>query len=120
MMLLQKLKKKLVQKVFSKYYGHFEYPFFSADAKLHQLAQPHQLRYYEDVKRWIESDAYKNEHEAAVKDFYRELAIKPLTEEQIAGYRLALIFIKNYEGRLGALSRDYETLKITSDRATKL
>jgi hypothetical protein len=109
-----------VQKVFSKYYGHFEYPFFNADGKRHQLPEPNQLRYYEDVSHWINSEAYKIEHEAMVKDFYRELATKPLTDDQITGYRLALVFIKNYEGRLGALAEEYKLLKKTSQRSSKL
>lgn len=117
---LKKLRKKVIQQVFSRYYSHFEYPFFHADSIRSRLPEPNQFRYYEDVSNWINSEAYKIEHEALVRDFYKELAIKPLTDDQIAGYRLALIFVKNYEARLGSLAQEYTLLKATAKTANRL
>ena len=117
---MKRLLRQLIQRVFSKYYGHFEYPFWQADAIRKRMPEPNQLRYYEDVSNWINSEAYKTEHESMVKDFYRELATKAVNDDLATGYRLALIFIKNYEARLGSLAEEYKLLKATSRTSRSL
>lgn len=112
--------KWIIQKMFNFYYGHFVYPFKRADAEKNKLSEPQRQRYYEDISNWIESKAYQIEHQNLVREFYQELATKSLDKNQITGYRLALIFIKNYEARLALIAEEYKVLKISQKRVQSL
>ena len=75
---------------------------------------------YEAVTDWYNSDAYKIEHEGIISWLYKDLAEASKTEEQIAGYRLALIAEKSRDIRLETLAKKFKEIKILEQRQKSL
>lgn len=102
--MLTKLKIKLINHFFNKYYSKFEYPFESADYLLNKLPKNRREQYFYDINNWINSEAYKIETTELKKELYRDLALKTSSDISRAGYRLALILKRNEENRLKSLA----------------
>jgi len=109
-----------IRKTFNRYYQCFLYPFIKVEEEWNKKNESERWRMYEDVTNWVKSDAYKLEHENIVREFYQKLASESQTEEQIAGYRLCLLFIKSWEIRLKNLSDRFTEIKILEQRNKKL
>lgn len=105
--LLQKLKSRVIQKVFSRYYGHFIYPFINADLERSKMPDYAQAKYLETISNWVRSDAFKIEHQAMVAKFITESATESRDEIDLAANRLALIWLRNYEDRLALLAKEF-------------
>lgn len=118
--MLRKFKYWVIKKTFERYYGNYIYPFLNADVEIEGLSDNGKLRYYEAVKDWRESKAYKIEMNSLIRKFYQELSLKTVAEESIAGYRLSLIWLQNYERRLKELADKYEVEKITNKTINNL
>jgi len=103
--------KDLIRLEFERRFEHFIFPFKNADVERLKLPEPRRYKYLDEVSTWVNSEAYKTEHESMVREFYKELAIKPLTDDMITGYRLALVAIQQYEKRLSALAEEFKTTK---------
>lgn len=117
---MKKWKLKLILWVFNRYYSTFLYPFTIADEEWQKKNENQRWTMYEDVTAWVESEAYKIEHESIVSMIYKDLAEASKTEEQIAGYRLALLAEKNRDVRLKTLAQRFKEMKILQQKNKSL
>ena len=117
--LMKKLRYKALTFVFNHYYSHFLYPFIKADTIWANKSEPEQWRMYQEVSDWVKSDAYKIEMDSLVREFYQKLAVESQTEEQILGYRLALLALKTFEERLKGLAEKFTQIKILEQTKNK-
>lgn len=114
--MLKKLRNRIIQKIFKKYYSKFDYPFENADYLISKLTKDRKEEYYNDVKRFYHSDLYRIEITELKKLFYKELAINTKSVDQVIGYRLSLLFIRKLENRFKYLS----TLSSLEDKVDKI
>lgn len=103
--MLMKLKSKLINYFFNKYYEKFEYPFEGADYLISRLPKHRREQYFYDINNWRNSEAYKIETTELKKLLYKELAMKTSSDISRAGYRLALILKRKEEERLEYLAK---------------
>jgi len=103
--MLKRFKQWIVRKTFERFYKYYLYPFEKADTVLDELPERAKYLYLDDIRHWVDSKAYKVEMEELVRTFYQELSIKPLSTENLIGYRLCLIFLKNLEARFHHLKQ---------------
>lgn len=114
--MLKKIRNKIIQSVFKKYYSDFDYPFENADYLISKLTKEQRETYYNDVKRFYQSNLYRIEITELKKLFYKELAMNSKSLDQVIGYRLALLFIRKLENRFKYLS----TLSSLEDKVDKI
>ena len=118
--LFKQLKLRVIQWIFNRYYQNFLYPFTIADGVWYNKSENQRWIMYEEVTNWVESEAYKIEHENIIQAFYKDLAEASKTEEQIAGYRLALLVEKSRDIRLKTLAARFKEIKILEQRGKSL
>ena len=99
---------RLIRRIFEYIYDDYLYPFLTADMKLQRMESEKRLRYYNDARDFLNSPCYENEMQGLIRNMYRDLSTKTLTETEIASYRMTLIWIKQFEARLNFLSNQYE------------
>lgn len=117
--LLKKLKHNALEFIFKKYYGHYLYPFTTSEAVWSSKTEPERWRMYQEVSDWVKSDAYKIEYDNLVREFYQKLAVESQSEEQVAGYRLALLALKTYDIRMRGLAQRFVEIKIMEQNNKK-
>lgn len=103
--MLTKLKNKIIQIIFNKFFDKFDYPFESADYLISRLTKTQLEQYYADINNWRNSRAFQIENTEIKKLLYKELALKTSSEISRAGYRLAMIMKRREEERLEYLSK---------------
>lgn len=118
--LLRRIRHWIIQRVFNRYYGNFFYPFELAEQEWASKPESQRWRMYRDISEFVKSDVYRIEYQNIVRKFYNELALESKTEEQIAGYRLALLFLKSFDVRLKKLAEEGLALSIFEDTSKKL
>jgi hypothetical protein len=114
MKLLQSLKSRLmiwtINQLFKTYFGTFYYPFESANEKLMRMKDEERLIYMNSVYNFVESKAYRILFQEVIRTFYSELALKPENEIQRATYRMALVFIRDFQKHLKDIHKQYKNL----------
>lgn len=114
--MMKKLRNRALRWVFDRYYGHFLYPFIKADEVWLKKTENEQWLLYQQISDWINSEAYKIEYESLVREFYQKLAVESQTEEQVLGYRLALLALKTWDIRLKGLAQKFTEIKILEQK----
>lgn len=109
---LRNLKHKALEYIFKRYYGNYLYPFRKAEDIWASKSENEQWRLYQTVSDWVTSDAYKIEYDSLIREFYQKLAVESQSEEQVAGYRLALLALKTMDIRLKGLAQKFIEIKI--------
>lgn len=105
--ILKKLRHKVILYIFNYYYQDFIYGFDKADAQIAQLSDPARVKYFESISEWVNSAGYEVEHDGVVREYYEKLATESKSEDIIAAYRLALLFIKSQDIRLRTKSEQF-------------
>ena len=94
-----KIKEWVVTHFFEKEFHFFKYPFESIDYLISKLPADEREEYYEMIKRWYNSNAFKMETTEMKKLFYKELSISTTNEISRSAYRLCLLYIRKIERR---------------------
>ena len=113
--MLKKLKFWVIRKVFNHYYSDFEYPFLIIEDKIRKMHSGKRRRYYQQISEFANSPACELEIGSLIQKFYRDLSIKPNTPENVAAYRLCLIFINKFEARMHSQSARGQLDRATDD-----
>jgi hypothetical protein len=99
---------RLIKWVFEWLYSDYLYPFTQADKEFEVMTKEERFHYLDAAKRFQRSECYKREMEIIVSKFYRDLATKAMNKTDVSAYRMALIFIRQFEQRITYLSQRYD------------
>lgn len=118
--LLKKLRHKVVLYVFNHYYQNFVYNFEKAEQSIQKLTEPAKVRYYEDIKEWLETPAYEIESKGDIQHYYEEIATKAVGDDLLTAYRLLLLYLKNKDIRLRSKAEEYRQKQLLQKRSNDL
>lgn len=97
----------IIEKLFAKLYGTYDYPFRSSDKKIAEMKEAERTEYYRQCKELIDNRAFVQELQELVKTYYGELACQTVSKTEQNAYRLTLKALQDFEKRVRNLGTMY-------------
>jgi hypothetical protein len=88
----------------------FAAPFTNSDQYLSSLEEPKLYQYLSGIAEFVKTEAYEVELESVMLRIEKELALRSQSDTERAGYRSALIFLRDFKKRLLFLANKFNEL----------
>jgi len=97
----------------------FAAPFRNADEFMATMEEPALYKYLSGINDFIGTDAFEVEFESVMLRLEKELSLRSQSDVERAGYRSALLFLREFKKRLTFLGNKFNELDRDKGRAIK-